>query len=133
MSHRRYCLKNRWLYRRVLTVEYTPWFSIDKPLNEMEQIMPNLPTRKPSDSKRLAWITGILCVACCAAPLVVVAFGSAGIAALSMYSEMAAGVALIFGIGILLYQRFTRRKAPACDTDCGCKLKSQNLSENSKD
>lgn len=95
--------------------------------------MSNLPTRKPSDPKRLAWITGILCIACCAAPLVMIAFGSAGIAALSIYSEMAAGVVLILGVGILLYQRFIRRKVPACDTDCGCKPASQNLNQAPKD
>ena len=95
--------------------------------------MPNLPTRKLSDQKRLAWTTGILCVACCAVPLVVIAFGSAGVVALSMYSEMAAGVVLILGIGILLYKRFKRRKASACDTNCGCKPESQNLSQTSKD
>ena len=89
--------------------------------------MPKPTARKPSDQKRLAWIMGILCAVCCAAPLVVVAFvGSAGLAALSMYSEMAVGVVLLLGIGFLLYKRFIRRKVPACETGCGCKPASKN-------
>ena len=73
---------------------------------------------KRSAVSKIAWATGIACVACCTLPLVGVALGSAAIAGLAVYSEKAAIIVAAVGIGVLIYKRFARRAAPSCDLDC---------------
>ena len=70
---------------------------------------------------RIAWATSILCVACCAIPFLGITAGSAALAATALYSEKAAIVVAAIGVAILAYKRITRKNAPSCDLDCGCR------------
>lgn len=80
--------------------------------------MSALKNAKSFRSKRIAWVTGVLCVACCTAPFIGMAVGSATFAAFALYSEEAAIAAL--GATLLAYKYYSRRKAPSCDLGCGC-------------
>ena len=95
--------------------------------------MTNVPTGKPSNPKRIAWTTGILCVSCCAIPFIGVAVGSATLAAFAVYSEKVAVVVLAVGVALLAYKRFTRKTPPSCDLDCSCRPEPDKMAENSKD
>ena len=77
------------------------------------------PNRRNTAVSRIALATGILCVACCAVPMIGVAVGSAAIAGLAVYSEKAAAAVAVLGITFLVFRRVTRRAAPSCDLDCG--------------
>lgn len=83
--------------------------------------MPDLPNTEQSSPSRIAWITGILCVACCAVPFVGIAVGSATLAAFAYYSEGAAIAIAALGAALLAYKFISRRKAPSCDLGCGCR------------
>ena len=82
--------------------------------------MPVIKTAKPSSPRRKVWVMGILCAACCAVPLVGIAFGSAAIAALSTFSVGAAIAVAVVGGTLLAYKYIFRRKASACDIGCDC-------------
>jgi hypothetical protein len=69
----------------------------------------------------IGWITGIACVACCAAPFVAAGVGAASIAGLAAYSELAAAGAAAIGVVAFLIWRLKRRSAPACKVDGTCK------------
>jgi hypothetical protein len=75
---------------------------------------------RPATGRRIAWITGIACVACCAVPLVGVALGSAAVAGLAVYSERAAAVVALFGLAALVARRLMRRSGPSCDVNGPC-------------
>lgn len=76
----------------------------------------------PKTAHRIAWIAGMLCVACCTVPLVGLAMGSAALAGLAVYSEKAVIVVAAVGLAAWLIYRRTRNKpAPSCDLDCGCR------------
>lgn len=72
----------------------------------------------------IAWITGIACVACCTVPVIGVAIGSASLVALARYSEQAAFVIAMIGLGVLVLKRLMRKSGPACDIDGACRPKS---------
>ncbi len=80
------------------------------------------PTSSPNQRKRIVWIAAILCGACCAAPLIALAFSSTAFTAAAFYLEGAAiiGVVAMLILG-LLYLRRTRRQSMMCDIDCGCR------------
>ena len=73
---------------------------------------------RPRSLSRIAWVAGILCVACCAIPFVGIAVGSATLAATALYSEKAAVAVAAIGAALLAYKRITRKTAPSCDLDC---------------
>ena len=82
----------------------------------------DLKPKMSSPARRIAWATGILCVACCAVPLAGIAMGSAAIAGLAVYSEKAAIVVAALGLAAwLIYKRVRTKPAPSCDLDCGCR------------
>lgn len=83
--------------------------------------MTALPKIKPPSHKRIAWATGILCIACCAAPFVGLALGSATLAAFAGYFAEAAIAVAVLGVALLGYKFTARQKAPACDIDCSCR------------
>jgi glucan phosphoethanolaminetransferase (alkaline phosphatase superfamily) len=72
-------------------------------------------------AKRLAWLSGILCVLCCTIPILGVAVGSATLAGAAAFFESAAA-AFVAAAGVLLaVWLYRRRRAPACHLHCGCK------------
>ena len=74
--------------------------------------------------RRFAWLAGILCIGCCAVPLVGMAMGSAAIAGLAVYSEKVAIAAAAMGlVAWLIYRRTRRQAAPSCDLDGSCRPK----------
>ena len=74
-----------------------------------------------SNANRIAWATGMACAACCAVPLVGLAVGSASVAGLAFYSEIAAIVVAIVGVVVLLVRRLIRKTGPSCDLDGNCR------------
>ena len=80
--------------------------------------MSDLKNATPFSSSRFVWATGALCVACCAAPFIGTAIGSATLAALALYSEGVVIAIAILGATWLAYKFIFRRKAPACNLDC---------------
>jgi hypothetical protein len=102
-------------------MERTPCLTLQvlpprKDFNVMDEKTPGT-----SIGKRIAWITGIACVACCAVPSLGIAIGSASIAGLAMYSEKAAAAVAVVGLGFWMFKRLTRRTGPACDIDGSCR------------
>ena len=83
--------------------------------------MSDLKNSKSSNLGRIAWATGILCVACCAVPFIGIAIGSATLAAFAIYSEEAAIAIAVLGATLLAYKLYPRSQAPSCDLDCGCR------------
>ena len=88
--------------------------------------MSNVPKVSSSNpkAKRIAWLTGMLCAACCAIPLIAIVIGSASLAGLALYAEKAVLAVVATGAGILVYLLIARRKAAkalACAVDCGCR------------
>ena len=75
--------------------------------------MPDLKNSKPSSLSRIAWTTGMLCVACCAVPFIGIAMGSAALAAFAIYSEEAAITIAVLGATLLAYTFYFSRKAPS--------------------
>ena len=84
------------------------------------------PKAKPFNRNRIAWVTGILCAACCAAPFAGFAFGSATIAAFAGYFEEAALAVVVLGVAWFVYTLASRKKAPVCDLNCGCQPITKN-------
>ena len=83
--------------------------------------MTNIKKPTSSSSNRAVWLTGILCVACCTIPLVGIVMGSATLAAFAFYAEGIAIAMLALGTAWFGYKYISRRKAAACDVDCGCR------------
>ena len=84
----------------------------------------DLNSKPKNTSRRMAWVAGILCVGCCAVPLVGIAIGSAAVAGLAVYSEKIALAAAAMGlVAWLIYKRARNLQAPSCDLDCGCRPK----------
>lgn len=84
----------------------------------------DLNSKPKTTSRRLAWVAGILCVGCCAVPLIGIAMGSAAVAGLAVYSEKIALAAAAMGlVAWLIYKRARNQQAPSCDLDCGCRPK----------
>lgn len=104
-------------------MEHTPYLSMYVLSHIMELPMTDSSATKPSSPKRLAWATGILCVACCAVPLVGIAIGSTTLAAFAVYSEGAAIAVAVLGMALLAYILISRRRASSCDIDCGSRPK----------
>ena len=94
--------------------------------------MSELLQAKPSSHKRIAWVTGILCVACCAAPFAGLALGSATLVAMAGYFEAAAITLVVLGVALLGYKFAARRKALACSVNCGCRTTNRD-SESKQD
>ena len=102
-----------------LTMECTPCFTVPIPLVFVRFFfMANASGGMRTAASRIAWATGILCIACCALPLIGVAAGSAAISGLAVYSERAAAGVAVIGIALLAFRRVFRRAAPSCDLDC---------------
>jgi len=76
---------------------------------------------KSSSHKRIAWAAGILCVGCCAAPIVGLVIGSASLAAFAVYFDKTVIALAVLGVALFVYKFASRRKAPACELDCGCR------------
>ena len=91
--------------------------------------MSDLSKIKYSNFSRIAWTIGALCVACCAAPLIGVAIGSATLAAFAFYSEGAAIAIAVLGTTLLAYKFISRRRAPSCDLDCSRRPKQDKDSD----
>lgn len=81
--------------------------------------MPDQSSPKPA-LKRLAWITGALCVACCALPLIGALAGSAALAGLAVYAEQAAIAVLALGLalGLAIFVIARLRRRPTCHLTC---------------
>ena len=80
--------------------------------------MSHLKNVKPSGFNRIAWATGALCIACCAAPFSGIAIGSATLAAFSLYSEVTAIVIVVLLVTLLANKYISRKKISSCDLDC---------------
>ena len=104
-------------------MEPTPHLKMLTPITTAEcPIMPDLPKAKTlSHTRTTAWVAGILCVACCAVPLAGFAVGSATLVAVARYFETAAIAVAVLGIALFIYQLASRRKAPSCAINCGCR------------
>lgn len=103
-------------------MEFTPCFNVlatNYPATEFPMSDPKY--TKPSSTNRTTWKLGALCVACCTIPFVGVAIGSTALAAFSIYSKGAAIAIAVLGGAFLAYRYISRRKAPSCDIDCGCR------------
>ena len=82
----------------------------------------DLKPNKKIATRRFAWIAGILCVACCTVPLIVIAMGTATLAGLAVYSEKIAIAAAALGVATwLIYKRARNKQPPSCDLDCSCR------------
>ena len=101
-------------------MEYAPWLKVLVPFTTMEIPMSDLKNATPFSSSRIAWATGALCVACCAAPFIGIAIGAATLAAFALYSEGVVIAIATLGAILLAYKFIPRKKAPSCDLDCGC-------------
>lgn len=100
----------------------TPRFKMLAPLETKEHLrMSDLPKVKSSSHKRIAWAAGILCVVCCAAPIIGLAIGSASLAAFAFYFDKAVIALAVVGVALFVYKFASRRKAPACELNCGCR------------
>ncbi len=77
----------------------------------------------PRSRRSVAWVTGILCIACCTLPFAGLVFGSAALAAVAVYFEVAAISVVVLGVALLVYKLATRRKAPVCNLDCNSRPK----------
>ena len=88
---------------------------------------------KPSRLKRIASWAGILCIACCTAPLIGIAIGSAGLAGLAIYSEKAVAVILIVAASLFAYLLFVRRNPPSCGLDRSRRPASTDTEQAQKD
>ena len=80
-----------------------------------------------SSSKRFALAAGVMCVACCAAPLLTLALGSAVLAGFTAYFEYATVFFLLVSVGFLLFA-FLKKKPATCDLNC---VKNPNIKETS--
>ena len=80
--------------------------------------MPNISSDSRTGQKRIAWITGLLCAACCAVPVAALVLGSASLAALAVYADKVAIAVLAAGLTLLAYAHYRRNKNPSCDLDC---------------
>lgn len=76
---------------------------------------------KISTSTRIAFLAGIACIGCCAIPLVGVAIGSAAMAGLAAYSDLALCGVMLAGFLAFILWRVVRRDGPSCDLDGRCK------------
>lgn len=115
-------------------MERTPRFMVWTPLLAKELIVPNTSKLGISAVGRIALVTGIACVACCAVPMLGVVIGSAAIAGLALYSEKAAIAVAAIGVCALVFNRLTRKASPACNIDgsCGCKPDKGGVSNRDK-
>lgn len=106
--------------RKRLTMERTPRFRVRACPFDKDFIIMTPTEPRTSFAARIALLTGIACVACCAIPLLGLAIGSAAIAGLAVYSETAAMAVAAIGVGILLFKRLTRQSGPTCAVDSPC-------------
>jgi hypothetical protein len=104
-----------------LTLERTPGFTLQTSPTKRDFNVKDERTPGISLGKRIARITGVACVACCAIPSLGIAIGSASIAGLAMYSEKAAAAIAVIGLAFLIFNRLTRRTGPACEIDGSCR------------
>ena len=93
--------------------------------------MSHIPNR--SRSKRIASWVGILCITCCAVPLMGIVIGSAILAGLAVYTEKAVLAVLTGAAALLAYQFFIRKKPRSCDIDCSCRPESPTTDQAKKD
>lgn len=84
-------------------------------------------------SKKIASWAGILCIACCAVPIIGIVMGSAALAGLAVYTERAVLVILIGVTALLAYQFFARKKPGSCGMDCSCRPESTRANQPKKD
>ncbi len=79
--------------------------------------------------KGLGFIGIALCAACCALPIVGVMLGVGTLSVLSRYFEWAGIASLVLAL-VFFGIYFTRKKkAPACEVDCGCKPDNNVIAE----
>ena len=75
------------------------------------------------DSKKIfkgfGFVGIALCAACCALPIVGVMTGVGSV--LSGYFEWVSIAALVLALGFFGIYYFRKKRAPACDINCGCK------------
>jgi hypothetical protein len=75
--------------------------------------------------KNLGFIGVGLCAACCLLPIIGVLLGMGALTFLTGILEMAGIIALVGAIVFFAVYYFKERKAPACDTNCGCKSENE--------
>lgn len=84
---------------------------------------------KNINTKRLAWVTALLCIGCCSIPIVLgLGLGFSALAGLTVYFESAALGMLMVTLGVFVYMKYKQRKespAASCEVDCGCKNDSE--------
>lgn len=84
-------------------------------------------TDEKNRTKRLAWLTALLCIGCCSIPFILGLFlGFSALAGMAVYFESAALGIVLIASGIFVYGRHKKKKkqatdGPSCDTGCGCK------------
>lgn len=78
-------------------------------------------TKQSRANQRLIWLTGGLCIACCALPLIGVWVGSTLLAGLAIYAEKAVLGILIVAGGFFAYRAWRAKHSPSCDLDGPCK------------
>lgn len=69
--------------------------------------------------RRIVWITGLSCAACCALPLIGALIGSTALIGLAEYSETLAVVIAAFGV-FLLVMNWKRKLSSAACNPYGC-------------
>jgi hypothetical protein len=90
------------------------------PLHE-DTIVSNASIFNATAGRRIAWIVGAACIACCTVPVLGVAVGSATLAGLAVYSERAAVLVALLGAALWLWRRSRRRAGPNCEISGRCK------------
>ena len=123
----------RLAFSQCLTVEHTPRFIVVIFLSIKEIIVPKHSKPKISTSTRITLLAGIACIGCCAIPLVGVTIGSAAMAGLAAYSDLAICGVVMAGFLAFILWRVMRRDGPSCDLDGRCKPnRSSDLTNHSR-
>lgn len=79
--------------------------------------------------KGLGFIGIALCAACCALPIVGVMLGVGTLSILSKYFEWAGIASLLLALVFFVIYFTRKKKAPACEIDCGCASDNNTLTE----
>ena len=71
-----------------------------------------------------------LCAICCALPIAGAIFGIGTLTVLAKYFEWAGIAAIVLALTFFIVWTVKKKKAPACDIDCGCKTENLKVKDN---
>ena len=77
----------------------------------------------------LGFVGIALCAVCCALPIVGVMLGVGTLSVLSKYFEWAGIASLALALVFFGIYFARKKKAPSCETDCGCKQNDITITE----